>query len=74
MTKIEQQCSKLGIKFLRLKPRNSWEELYKKYDMPTKLARWCDSKYKCDCERQLKEWLKQQNYHPIAYIEYVLTK
>ena len=51
-------ADKLGIPFYRIKPRNTWDELYSKYGMPTRLARWCNSKYKLDCVRQLVEYQK----------------
>lgn len=65
---MEERCSKIGIPFYRIKPTHSWEELYQKWHMPTRVARWCNSDYKLDCERQLKKWVKEQNCRPIAYI------
>lgn len=65
---MEQQCSKVGIKFLRIKPRQSFEELNNKYGFPTHLCRWCNSEYKLDCARQVEQWIKEQNCRPLAYI------
>lgn len=65
---MEQRCLKHGIKFVRIKPRKTWKELYAKYDMPRKFVRWCNNMYKLDCKRQLNDWIKSQNYRPIAYI------
>lgn len=65
---MEQRCQDHGIKFVRIKPRKTWAELYAKYDMPRKFVRWCNSEYKLDCKRQLNKWIKDQNCRPIAYI------
>lgn len=65
---MESECNKYGIKFVRVKPRNTWEQLRDKYGMPTRVARWCNSKYKLDCAAQIKEWIKNQNCRPLAYI------
>lgn len=56
------------MKFLRIKPRKTFDELYKKYDLPTRNARWCNSEYKLDCKKQLNEWILSQNCRPVAYI------
>ena len=37
---MEAECKRFGIKFYRIKPRRTWEELYKKYGFPTRKARW----------------------------------
>ena len=65
---MEDRCKKAGIRFLRIKPRKSFEELYEKYDVPTRKCRWCNSDYKLDCKRQLNEWIRSQNCRPVAYI------
>lgn len=65
---MESECNKYGIKFVRIKPRNTWKELYDKYSMPTQLCRWCNSKYKLDAASQVKQWIKSQNCRPLAYI------
>lgn len=64
---IENVCNKLGIKFVRLKPRVSWEEIYMRWGYPNRIARWCNNHYKLDCEKQLKEWIEKQNCRPVAY-------
>lgn len=65
---IERECARSGIKFVRLRPRTSWYDLKDKYKIPTRVSRWCNSKYKLDCDLQLKEWIQQQNCRPLAYI------
>ena len=65
---MQERCEFVGIKFIRIKPRKSWEELYNKYGFPNAHARWCNSSYKLDCKKQLNNWIAQQNCRPIAYI------
>lgn len=61
-------ADKLSIPFYRIRPNHTWEELYKKYDMPTRKCRWCNSKYKLDCARQLERWQKSLGNKVIYYI------
>ena len=68
VNKMENMCKNAGIKFMRIKPRKSWIELYDKYNMPTRRARWCNSEYKLDAEKQLVKWIESCNCRPIAYI------
>jgi hypothetical protein len=65
---MESRCKHAGIKFVRIKPRRSWNELYEKYDVPTRRCRWCNSDYKLDCKKQLNKWIEEQNCRPVAYI------
>lgn len=65
---IEQKCRDANIKFVRIKPRKTWRELYDRYGFPNGRARWCNNPYKIDCKRQLNEWIREQNCRPIAYI------
>ena len=65
---MESECIKKGIKFIRIHPRKTWSELYKKYDLPSRSARWCNGQYKMDCDVQLRKWIKDQNCRPVAYI------
>ena len=51
---MESECIKRGIKFVRIRPRQTWSELYQKYDLPSRRARWCNGRYKMDCDVQLK--------------------
>lgn len=67
---MESECKKFGIRFVRIKPRKSWEELYGKYRFPTRKARWCNDKYKLDSKRQLDEWMKSLGYYVVHYIGY----
>lgn len=65
---IENKCKEANIKFVRIKPRKSWDELFSKYGFPIHSAKWCNSMYKLDCKRQLNKWIAEQNCRPIAYI------
>lgn len=67
---MESECKKFGIRFVRFKPRTSWEEFYKKYGFPTRNARWCNNVYKLDCAKQIDEWLKENNLYCVHYIGY----
>lgn len=65
---IERLCESIGVKFVRIRPRTSFNELKEKYGLPTRRVRWCNGKYKLDCEAQLVEWIKAQGCRPVAYI------
>lgn len=67
---MEQQCTKVGIRFVRIKPRRTFIELYDKYGFPTRIARWCNDKYKLDSFKQLSNFLKEQGAKPINYVGY----
>ena len=65
---IEERCKKAGLRFIRIKPRHTWEELYEKYGFPTAHAKWCNLEYKLDCKKQLEAWIRSLNCRPVAYI------
>ena len=65
---MQQECERRNIKFVRIKPRKTWEELYNKYGYPNRIKRWCNGCYKLDSQRQLKEFLKTQNMYLISYV------
>lgn len=67
---MQQECEKYGIKFVRIKPRTSWFELYNKYLFPTRMCRWCNNSYKLDAKRQLDEFIKSQGAYTVYYIGY----
>ena len=67
---MESECKRFGIRFVRIKPRKTWEELYKKYGFPTRKGRWCNSAYKLDAKRQLSEWMNSLGYYVVNYIGY----
>lgn len=78
---MEERCKKYGIKFVRIKPRKSWEEhFYTKcksrngkthiVGFPTSKVRWCNSQYKMDAKRQLEQFLKEQGCYLVSYIGY----
>lgn len=67
---MERECKRVGIRFVRIKPRTSWYELYAKYGFPTRKARWCNNQYKLDSLKQLSEFLRRQGAKPVCYIGY----
>lgn len=67
---METECKKHGVRFVRIKPRKSWYELYEKWGMPTLVKRWCNSSYKMDSRRQLEEFMKSQGCYVVSYIGY----
>lgn len=75
---MESECKRVGIKFVRIKPRKKWIELYntrsnitgKIYGFPTRKARWCNSLYKLDAKRQLENWMKSLGFYVVHYIGY----
>lgn len=67
---METECKRVGIKFVRIKPRKTWEELYSKYGFPTRTVRWCNEHYKLDAKRQLSEWLNTAGFYVVHYIGY----
>ena len=67
---MESECKRAGVKFLRIKPRKSWYDLLEENGFPTRVCRWCNTKYKLDAQRQLVEMLKSQGLKCIHYIGY----
>lgn len=75
---MESECKRFGIRFVRIKPRKTWIELFYTvssktgfiYGFPTRCARWCNSEYKLDASRQLSEWLKSVGCYVVSYIGY----
>ena len=67
---MESECQKHGIRFYRIKPEQSWEELYKKYRFPTRQVRWCNSKYKLSAKRKLERFVKSKGFYAVWYIGY----
>lgn len=67
---MESECKRFGIRFVRLKPRKSWEELYDERGFPTRIIRWCNDRYKLDAKRQLREWLNEAGFYAVHYIGY----
>ena len=65
---MEDRCKMIGIPFLRIKPRKSWDSLYNQYGFPSTKCRWGNSNYKLDGVAQLKEWLKTMGKRPVFYI------
>lgn len=67
---MESECKRFGIRFVRIKPRKSWDELYDRYGFPTRVARWCNDKYKLDAELQLRQWMLSLGFYTVHYIGY----
>lgn len=67
---MESECKKIGIPFLRFKPEKSWKELYEKYGFPSRVARWCNNRYKLSAEKKLKEFLRSKGFYAVHYIGY----
>ena len=75
---METECKRFGVRFVRIKPRKTWIDLYYSRSdktgiikgFPTRKARWCNSAYKLDAKRQLSEWMRSLGYYVIHYIGY----
>lgn len=67
---MERECFKRNIKFVRIKPTKTWEELYDKYGYPSMMRRWCNNVYKLDAKKQLINYMKSLGYNTIFYIGY----
>lgn len=67
---MQSECERLGIRFLRIKPMKTWGELYERYGFPTRVARWCNDKYKLTAKKQLQEFMKTQVFYTVFYIGY----
>lgn len=67
---MESECKKHGIRFVRIKPRKTWEKLYEQYGFPARVSRWCNNHYKLDAQKQLEEWMKSLGYYTVSYIGY----
>lgn len=71
---MQSECNKYGIRFVKIKPRKSWHELYAKWGMPNRQRRWCNSKYKLDALTQLKNFLKGRGERLVNYIGYCVDE
>lgn len=67
---IQEVCKKHGVKFISIKPRKTWTELYNKYGYPSRKSRWCNSAYKLDAARQLNDYMLQFGKYVVSYIGY----
>lgn len=67
---MQEECERHGIKFYRVKPEKTWNELYQKYLFPTRTARWCNSKYKLSAKKRLEEFLRGKGFYLVCYIGY----
>ncbi len=75
---MESECKRFGIRFVRIKPRKTWEELYYRintrtgaiYGYPNRVMRWCNDMYKLDAKKQLNERLRSVGCYTVTYIGY----
>ena len=67
---MQSECERFGIRFVRIKPTKTWSELYERYGFPTRVARWCNDKYKLTAKKQLEEFMKSQGFYIVSYIGY----
>lgn len=76
---MESECKRFGIRFVRIKPRKSWDEIYNTtfksgkgaghiQGFPTRKVRWCSHTYKADANKQLRQWMNSLGYYVIYYI------
>lgn len=65
---MEEACKAVGVRFVRIKPRKSWLELYDKFMFPTRKAKWCNHNYKLDAKKQLEMFLEEQGCYLVQYI------
>lgn len=71
---MESECKRFGIRFVRIKPRKTWRELYDKYGYPMRKARWCNSEYKMDSKKQLEKFLNEKGFYSVCYIGYCVDE
>lgn len=79
---MEQECLRYGIKFVRIKPNKTWEELYytkyqkngQIYGFPTRTCRWCNSKYKMSAKKELEDFMASKGFYVISYIGYCIDE
>lgn len=67
---MQSECERFGIRFVRIKPVKTWGELYARYGFPTRVARWCNNKYKLTAQKQLQEFMKTRGFYTVFYIGY----
>lgn len=75
---IESECKRFGIRFVRIKPRKTWNEWYHTinsetgniYGFPTRTVRWCNDKYKLSAKKQLQDFMKSLGFYTVFYIGY----
>lgn len=67
---MQSECERFGIRFVRIKPAKTWGELYERYGFPTRVARWCNDKYKLTAQKKLQEFMKTKGFYTVFYIGY----
>ena len=71
---MQSECERFGIRFVRIKPIETWGELYGKYGFPSRVARWCNSKYKLSAKEQLDKFMKERGFYIVSYIGYCVDE
>ena len=67
---MQSEYERIDIRIVRIKPTKSWYELYERYGFPTRVARWCNDKYKLTAKKQLQEFMKFIFFYIFFYIGY----
>lgn len=74
---MKSECKRFGIRFVRIKPAKTWDELYHEkngkgniYGFPTRVTRWCNEHYKLTAEKQLRKWMLSLGFYTVQYIGY----
>lgn len=74
---MQAECERHGIKFFRIKPEKTWEELYHTsyangniWGFPTRKVCWCNSKYKLSAKKKMEEFLRSKGFYSVCYIGY----
>lgn len=76
---MESECKRFGIRFVRIKPRKTWDELYHTVfksgmgqgniqGFPTRKVRWCSYTYKADSNKQLQQYMNNLGCYVVYYI------
>lgn len=71
---IENKCKEANIKFVRIKPRKSWDELFSKNGFPTHPVKWCNPMYKLDCKNNLINGSQNKIVDLLRTLEFVPMK
>lgn len=65
---MQRECAMRSIPFIRIRPINTWKELYNQYGFPSSRVRWCNNKYKLSAQKEFERYLRKFNERPIFYI------
>ena len=65
---MQADCERHGIRFVRIKPEHTFDELYEKYLLPDKIKRWCNREFKLKSQARLNAFMKEQGAYVVSYI------